>query len=172
MDIVELGAVGELVGGAAVLLTLIYLARQIRQTNVNDRAESHRAFFHHLNHQVHDPLLVPETSRLLRRANADFLGLEGDDHLVAHGYWQAMTLLGQQAYLLKAMGQFDEPIADTVNRVVLSVMKVPGVAQWWERAQANLTPEYVAYLRALDSAELAPLTVSLPWFAHADGERA
>ena len=33
MDIMELGAIGELVGGVAVLVTLTYLARQVRQTN-------------------------------------------------------------------------------------------------------------------------------------------
>ena len=32
MDILELGAIGELVGGAAVLVTLIYLAVQLRRT--------------------------------------------------------------------------------------------------------------------------------------------
>ena len=31
MDIMELGAIGELIGGVAVIATLIYLARQIRQ---------------------------------------------------------------------------------------------------------------------------------------------
>ena len=31
MDIMELGAIGELVGGVAVLLTLIYLALQVGQ---------------------------------------------------------------------------------------------------------------------------------------------
>ena len=31
MDIMELGAIGELVGGLAVLVTLVYLALQVRQ---------------------------------------------------------------------------------------------------------------------------------------------
>ena len=34
MDIMELGAMGELVGGGAVLATLIYLALQVRNGNV------------------------------------------------------------------------------------------------------------------------------------------
>ncbi len=33
MDIMELGAIGEPVGGVAVLATLIYLAVQVRQNN-------------------------------------------------------------------------------------------------------------------------------------------
>ena len=33
MDILELGAIGELVGGVAVLATLLYLALQVRHSN-------------------------------------------------------------------------------------------------------------------------------------------
>ena len=38
MDIMELGAIGELVGGVAVIATLVYLAIQVRQSNANTRA--------------------------------------------------------------------------------------------------------------------------------------
>ena len=40
MDIMELGAIGELVGGVAVLVTLIYLAVQIRQGNERAKRET------------------------------------------------------------------------------------------------------------------------------------
>ena len=39
MDIMELGAIGELVGGVAVLATLVYLAIQIRQNTASNRLE-------------------------------------------------------------------------------------------------------------------------------------
>ncbi len=45
MDIMELGAIGELVGGVAVIATLIYLALQVRQNSealnrTNDHAQA------------------------------------------------------------------------------------------------------------------------------------
>ncbi len=40
MDIMELGAIGELVGGVAAVATLLYLAMQIRQTNKRARAST------------------------------------------------------------------------------------------------------------------------------------
>ena len=40
MDIMELGAIGELVGGVAVLVTLIYLAMQMRQGNEIAKADA------------------------------------------------------------------------------------------------------------------------------------
>ena len=37
MDIMELGAIGELVGGVAVIGSLIYVGLQVRQSNDNAR---------------------------------------------------------------------------------------------------------------------------------------
>ena len=42
MDIMELGAIGELVGGVAVVATLVYLAVQIRQGNRAGRRKAYR----------------------------------------------------------------------------------------------------------------------------------
>lgn len=43
MNIIELGAVGELVGGVAVIATLIYLTIQIRQNTRAMRSTTHQA---------------------------------------------------------------------------------------------------------------------------------
>ena len=43
MNILELGAIGELVGGVAVMVTLIYLAVQVRQNTKIVRASSMQA---------------------------------------------------------------------------------------------------------------------------------
>ncbi len=40
MDIMELGAIGELVGGFAVVTSLIYVDLQVRQSNQISQAES------------------------------------------------------------------------------------------------------------------------------------
>ena len=43
MDLMELGAIGELVGGAAVLVTLVYLAIQARYTVASGRIQASSA---------------------------------------------------------------------------------------------------------------------------------
>ncbi len=40
MDIMELGAIGELVGGVAVIASLIYVGLQVRQTNRQSASDS------------------------------------------------------------------------------------------------------------------------------------
>ena len=42
MDIMELGAIGELVGGVAVIASLVYVGLQVRQSNALVSAQVHQ----------------------------------------------------------------------------------------------------------------------------------
>lgn len=72
MDIMELGAIGELVGGAAVLVTLIYLARQVRQGNKAGSRESYRSWVSEMNKVWFEPMRDPEFMELLQQAALDW----------------------------------------------------------------------------------------------------
>jgi hypothetical protein len=60
MDWNALGAIGELVGGGAVLVTLIYLAVQVRQSNFAGQRESFRGYVSELNNRLLEPQRNPE----------------------------------------------------------------------------------------------------------------
>ncbi len=43
MTIAELGSLGEFIGSIAVFVTLMYLALQVRQSNISSRVQSNQA---------------------------------------------------------------------------------------------------------------------------------
>ncbi len=94
MDIMELGAIGEMVGGVAVLATLIYLAVQVRQGNKTERAQAHRSWTREMNHAFFSPLQEPEFANMVRRAGEDFASLSGDEQLAVSAFWAAIISLG------------------------------------------------------------------------------
>ena len=49
MDIMELGAIGELVGGLAVIASLVYVGVQVRQNTFAVRASAAQAFADSIN---------------------------------------------------------------------------------------------------------------------------
>ncbi len=56
MDITELGAIGELVGGVAVIASMIFVGVQIRQNNrltANSVAQANRHFNHEIFRGLH-----------------------------------------------------------------------------------------------------------------------
>ena len=71
MNIMELGAIGELVGGVAVIASLLYVGLQVRQSNLDGRAEAHRAFMTQWNRAAHDPLLRAPQGLLASRHSDD-----------------------------------------------------------------------------------------------------
>ena len=61
MTVVELGSIGEFVGSIVVLVTLIYLARQIRQNTAQQKREETISIQHGQNRvlsQMTDPAMV------------------------------------------------------------------------------------------------------------------
>ncbi len=64
MDLTQLANLGELIGGVAVIASLLYLAFQVRQNTVHSRAYSQRDMLTEITGDILRILLEPE---LLRR---------------------------------------------------------------------------------------------------------
>ncbi len=146
MDILELGAIGELVGGAAVLLTLIYLAVQVRHGNQVEKSETHRAFVSDWNRQVLMPFSGAESGPFLRRANADFDGLSDDDKFRAMGFWAMQVFLTEELFFLHRAGTVEQSLWEAALFRMAALLQMPGPARWWEFLQPAYSPEFVGHI--------------------------
>ena len=70
MDILELGAIGELVGALAVVGSLLFVGLQMRQSNRLSRAESVQSHVYQRNADVLTPLLDQAFGDTLQRLPA------------------------------------------------------------------------------------------------------
>ncbi len=60
MDLSQLANLGEFIGGVAVLVTLVYLALQVRQGNMIERRNGDRAFAEQIDRAFFEPMRNPE----------------------------------------------------------------------------------------------------------------
>jgi len=74
MSLQDLGSLGEFIGGIAVLVTLIYLAVQLRQGNQLNRSASTRTFMNEYNDSLAQ-VMEPGFAELLRRGSKDFCSM-------------------------------------------------------------------------------------------------
>lgn len=87
MSLEALGNIGDFVGGVAVVVTLIYLAVQIRQNTrqVHQSVELARAASVKAANAVEPSLLAiaqdPELARIFREGLTDYSSVKGDDQL-------------------------------------------------------------------------------------------
>ena len=167
MDIMQLGALGELVGGVAVIGSLIYVGFQIRQNTAVERAETHRSTVAEFNHLALSVDTV-EAAGLLRRAYAGFDALSGEEQVVIHSYWGRLFFLGQQVNVLAARGVVDPELEHSINTALCAVLQAPGSDRWWRYVEASklYSDEYVARLNTLIAHPDGPAPIGeiLPWY--------
>ncbi len=173
MDIMELGAIGELVGGVAVLVTLIYLAVQVRQGNDLERAESQRAFVRDWCPAVFTPLMDPAMASVIRRGSGDFESLSGDEKMMMTGWWGGSLLLTEATAHLHRDGLINEEFAKATEQRAVSILQQSGANRWWSTAQNAYTPAFTHRINGLltDADRPPSFDQVLPWMS-SDGEEA
>ena len=136
------GAIGELGGTIVVVITLIYLARQVSQTQRSMRQQYHD----NVNALFNDSLNTVASSPDLANAIAK---VENGDELSPAEYVQVRShvttqLNGFENALLHAeevSGVLDGP---EIQRMVKNYLQLPAYRDIWEDVKAGLNPRFVA----------------------------
>ena len=109
MDLVELGALGELVGGLAVLATLIYLAKQIRQSNTLVRAQAHQEASRRSS-ELLVALSEPDQIGLLSWMNPGYEALPDADKIRAGLRFLAFVNYYETVFYARERGEVDDDL--------------------------------------------------------------
>ncbi len=175
MDIMELGAIGELVGGVAVIASLIYVGLQVRQngeqtkqSNAIERARANRETVKNFS-EVFLAMRDPEALRIYTHATTDFDGLSDADKAVLHMSLAPLALHAITTFRVAREGLMDEEFGDAWVAHWVMMAKCPGIFRWWEHAKITFPAEFVAEVdRLLQHPEgPPPYHQVFPWFAGA-----
>ena len=173
MDIMELGAIGELVGGVAVIGSLIYVGLQVRQSNTQSRrreemeyAESHRAQSRDGNTLLIQ-LTEPDLSSVFRRGLNDFSSITKDEQGQLDCWLSAYTIHTESVEFVVEGGLIDSSLAERWHLFLVSVIKSPGGALWWKTTKARFHPVFVQLIDELAAGADSPpaVTDSTPWLS-------
>jgi len=167
MDIMELGAIGELVGGVAVIATLIYLAIQVRQANKTGSRESYRAWVSELNKALFEPQRDSEFSELFQRANRDWDSLSPRDQGIVNAVYSPIFVLIQEVFTQNEKGDVDEYLARQADAVAATFLQMPGTATWWERISPTFyAPAFCDHVKEVLASQDCPPPMQdvLPWY--------
>ena len=141
-----IGAIGEIVGGIAVVVTVGYLAIQIRQNTRSVRDSAVQEVVHTLAELTLHLGTNPQSTAILRR------GAKSPDDLSEDEWSQFSTLLHgifnnyQNYYWMRERGLLDDSVwTPTVNNLRLQ-MKLPGFQTWWKRYPLELSTSFTEYV--------------------------
>ncbi len=167
MDIMELRAIGELVGGVAVLATLIYLAVQVRQGNRVGSRESYRAWVSEVNKVLFEPQRDPEFMEVFQRANHEWDSLSPRDQGRVNAVYAPLFLLFQEVFSQSEKGDVEDHLTRQIDTIAATVVQMPGTATWWRLNEALYPPSFCSHMNELLASEDCPPPMHhvLPWYA-------
>jgi hypothetical protein len=139
MSLEDLGNIGEFVAAVAVVLSLIYLAVQIRQNTRSVRMASHHAVMSEFRTNVRVLTQDPEL------ASAYQVGLEHPDQLsetdrARFGPMLASSVqIYEELYAHYRAGLIERDLWESRQRNLFYLMSLPGPLAWW-RGEATYMP--------------------------------
>lgn len=143
-----IGAVAELAGAIAVVITLAYLAAQIRQNNISARVAAKQEMTKQFADFTDLLLVHPELEDIYQRGNTGG-ELNDTERLRYHRlmskqgwYFAAMHFqYSQQNLSNDEWRQSEAMISRQVNQ--------PGFRLWWQARRESYSPNFVAYIESL-----------------------
>ena len=143
-----LGNYGEFVGAIAIVITLIYLAVQLRQNTASVRAGAYQAW-------VASNLELNKAFAEQLQSDAIAKGMYRPDELTEESFlpfamwFMSVMQMAQATDYLRRTGSLDRDLADTEIRRVAGILSLPGVRQWWDAgARTQLTPQFVELIES------------------------
>ena len=132
MNLELAGVVSEIIGAAAVVISVVYLAVQIRQQTVQSRLAATREVAAQwndiLNHAIEDDTFIEVYLRGVR----DYESLPNSERLRVAFIFQRMMRLLEELFLHIEKGQIEPVIFESMNRALHEWLTFPGTQKWWE----------------------------------------
>ena len=129
-----LGAVGELIGAAGVILSLLYLASQVRNNSRQLRHASAQAVLDKLNGMIGELAFTAGAGDIWTRGLSGLDALEGDEELVRFSSMLLQAFWAYEEVLhYRRAGLVEDWAWAHARAPVEHFMRTPGFQQWWQR---------------------------------------
>jgi hypothetical protein len=142
-----LGAIGEIVGAIAVVVTLGYLAVQIRQNTKAVKASTHQSLIDSTLSYQALTLNNPEVARIRLAGSRSFSELTEEDQYRCRAAMEMMFRLFENAFVQHGRGTLDdEGWHRYAEAVRYHFAPSPGVVEWWRGRRIPFGPSFSAWV--------------------------
>jgi hypothetical protein len=131
MTVQDLGAIGEFIGGIGVVMTLVYLAVQIRQNTKTVRASTYQAILDSARSDTELILTHPHLERVYRVGRRNFEELTEEERPLFRMLVAQLLLSSESLFLQHQQGAIDGDFWQRRQLTLRGVLSQPGVRQWW-----------------------------------------
>ena len=154
MNIMELGAIGELVGGVAVIATLLYLAAQVRQSTRALTSSAELAGADAASEAYNAMAQNSDLAELLLKGATGYEALSATEKFRFGCHWQGAVLAHQHYFFLNERRVLSPEVWGSYSRQFDALARMPGVVAWWGQAKTVFDSRFARYFEAKLLAEV------------------
>lgn len=146
------GAISEIVGAAAVVISLLYLAMQIRAQVAQAKLQA----LHEMCKQFRDVTALfatPDISEIFVRANEDFDSLSDSESLRLIVLVTNLFRAWEEAFLEMTNGHLESSAWKTLSRDYTQPMGAPSLRRVWQLRKQNYDSRFQEYVDSLAKQE-------------------
>ena len=143
-----LGAAGEIIGAVAVIITIIYLALQVRQNTAALRSSATNAASEGAAKLYQTLCSDPDLAMIFVRGNATPNELDESDMARYFSLW-LMTMFKLQNWYFQTQDRFmDDTLLSSWIKVVRPLSSMPGFRLFWDERKFIFSPQFQQYLES------------------------
>jgi hypothetical protein len=149
VNLQDLALLAEIVGGVALVVSLIYVGLQVRNSTSAIRSASAS------DATTAMQLWYIEMGTNRQAGDVWFNAMQSPDPLPAHDEFQFLmsmhaAILGMQnSYLLSKEGTLDAEFREAVTTAIVAVKDLPGMARYWNQRRGFFHAEFAEYVDSL-----------------------
>ena len=158
------GAVGELASAIAVVITLIYLAKQLGAAARQQRLDGHRAVSEEFN-RINDIWLDQDNTGMLVRAWNDWESASPQEQHLCWVFFTKVFNHTQSLFVMWQAGSIDGSVYLAEEEMCCQFLVTSGGSKWWEMMSGAHSQPFIERINAaLAAKEHRPITELLPFW--------
>ena len=145
----------EIIGGVAVIASLLFVARQMRENNKSARESNYIQVMQHNKDMGRLIGSDPKLANLYRRGCENFMELSADERWQFGSLMMAMFCDFNQQHTLYNQRRLDQEFWNAIQRNMQFYLNRPGVRAWWKSQPFEFDSSFTKFVNQyLDSTDL------------------
>ena len=141
-----IGALGDIVGAAAVVITLIYLAVQLKQNTAAMRSSTFQSISSTLAQNMEVLTTTPGLPGLLLKAGDGLDALTPEERVQFSSFCLMAHRRIESIFVQKSLGALGPGLAEGFERSILLAYGNRGTREWWETSKSGFSEAFAAWI--------------------------
>ena len=144
-----IGAIGEIVGAIAVVVTIGYLAVQIRQNTRSVRAATHHSSMRGASETQNIFAQSENLAQIYHKGVHDYERLTAEERIRFDGAVRSIFNFYEDTFFQFQHSMIEHHLWEARKQAIMWHLGQPGIASWWKRVARHFSKPFVSFTEQL-----------------------